>query len=67
MRDIKAIEQEFSNLCAKAGHLQYQVAVLSEDLNLVNEEIKKLNFEAAKVHAATKEAEAEKAKEEAKS
>lgn len=56
MRDIKEVEQEFSNLCAKAGHLQYQVAVFSEDLKLVNEEIKKLNFEAAAIHAATKEA-----------
>ena len=48
-RTIPEIQQEFSQACAKAGHLQYQIYVFGEDLKLVNEAIKTLNFEAAAV------------------
>jgi len=57
MRTLKEVEQEFSNLLVKSGHLQYQIKVLSDDLNVLNEQIKELNFEAAKINAAAKEEE----------
>ncbi len=47
-RTVEEIRQEYSGLCAKAGHIQYQVAVMNEDLNTLNNQLKDLNFEAAK-------------------
>jgi len=50
-RTVEVVHQEYSQLCARAGHLQYQVAVLSKDLEVVNEQLRELNFEAAKLSA----------------
>lgn len=50
-RTLAEVTQEYSNLCAKAGNLQYQIQVFGEDLKLVNEQLKELNFEAAKIKA----------------
>lgn len=47
-RSVEEIRNEYGQLCAKAGHVQYQIAVLSDDLKFVNEQLKELNFEAAK-------------------
>ena len=38
----------------KAGHLQYQIEVFSDDLDLVNQSLKDLNFEAAALQAKQK-------------
>lgn len=48
-RTLAEVTQDYSNLCAKAGNLQYQIQVFGEDLKLVNEQLKELNFEAAKL------------------
>lgn len=48
-RTLAEVHQEYSNLCAKAGNLQYQITVFNEDLDLVNDQLKELNFEAAKL------------------
>jgi prefoldin subunit 5 len=56
-RSIEEIHQDYSRICSQAGHVQYQIAVLSKDLELLNSQLKDLNLEAAKVQAA-KEAEA---------
>lgn len=61
-RTIPEIQQEYQNLCLKAGHLQYQVYNHTRDLEMINSELRDLNLEAAAVQAA----EAAKAKEEAK-
>lgn len=53
-RALKDVEAEYHNLVYKAGTLQYQVNVLSADLNLVNDQIKELNFEAAKLKSEEK-------------
>lgn len=50
-RTLDEVRQEYSNLCAKAGHVQYQIAVLGDDLKLINDQIKELNLEAAKIQA----------------
>lgn len=55
MRSMKEVEQEYGNLVARSGQLQYQIVVLGQDLALLNEQIKELNFEAAKINAAAKE------------
>lgn len=46
-RSVDEIRQEYSNLCSKAGHLQYSIKCLKDDLELVNEQLKELNLEAA--------------------
>lgn len=46
-RTVEELQQEYANLCARAGHLQYQVYTLSKDLEIVNQTMRDLNFEAA--------------------
>lgn len=59
-RSIAEIQQDYQSACLKAGHLQYQVFVYSKDLEMVNEQLREFNLEAAAVKA-----EEEKAKQEA--
>jgi hypothetical protein len=46
-RTLEVITKEYSDLCAKAGHIQYQVGVLSTELATLNDKLKELNLEAA--------------------
>lgn len=48
-KTIEDLHREYTQLCTKAGHLNYQIAVLSEDLKIVYNTLKDLNFEAAKL------------------
>lgn len=48
-RTVEGIHKEYTQLCAQAGHLQYQIATLGKDLELVNEQLRALNLEAAKI------------------
>jgi hypothetical protein len=57
-RSVAEIQSEYTQLCAKAGHLQYSIYALKLDLDLVNEQLKDLNIEGA----AAQKAEAESAK-----
>lgn len=68
-RSVTEIQADYSNTCARAGHVQYQLRNLEKDLKLINEQLESLNFEAAasarmeeedkKKAAATKDAEPE--------
>lgn len=60
-RTIPEIQAEYSQLCARAGQLQYQIYCLQKDLDLANGTLKDLNFEAAAIQA--KQTEAPKAEE----
>lgn len=51
-RTIPEIQQEYQNACLRAGHLQYQVFTLSNDLEMLNSTLRDLNLEAAAVKAA---------------
>lgn len=46
-RTVASVQQEYTQLCARAGHLQYQLMVLQDDLDLLNGQLKELNVEAA--------------------
>lgn len=46
-RTLDDIRAEYQNLCSKAGHLQYQIHALSDDLELTNKALRDLNLEAA--------------------
>lgn len=61
-RDVNAIRGEYTQLCAKAGHLQYQIKVLSDDLDMVNNTLRDLNFEAAAAAQKADEAKTEEKK-----
>lgn len=50
-RTVEVIHREYSQLCSQAGHLQYNITVLTKDLELLNEQLKSLNLEAAAIQA----------------
>lgn len=52
VRSMEEIQREYTDLCVKAGNLQYQIKVLSKDLDIINETMKDLNLEAGAVKAA---------------
>lgn len=60
-RTLAAVTQEYSDLCAKAGHVQYQIIVFERDLTLLNDRLQDLQLEAASLKASAPEAEGEKA------
>lgn len=48
-RTVEKIRQEYSALCAKAGHMQYQLFTIERDLEILNLTLRDLNLEAAAV------------------
>jgi hypothetical protein len=48
-KTLDDITKEYAEGCTKAGHLQYQIHVLSKDLEVLNGVLRDLNFEAAKL------------------
>jgi hypothetical protein len=46
-RTIEDIRNDYTQLCAKAGHLAYSIYALKIDLDLVNNQLKDLNIEGA--------------------
>lgn len=62
VRGIQDIQGEYQALCAKAGHLQYQLYTFQKDLNLVNDTLRDLNVEASKMHQEEQAKKAEEAK-----
>lgn len=46
-RTVDQIRGEYSRLCAKAGHTQYQISTLQKDLEIINGTLRDLNVEAA--------------------
>lgn len=46
-REISDIQSEYSVLAAKAGQTQYQIFILSKDLEQFHENMRDLNLEAA--------------------
>lgn len=46
-RTMEQIQQEFTALCTKAGHLDYQVYTYKKDIEILQAQMRELNFEAA--------------------
>lgn len=46
-RSTEQLSAEYGKLCQQAGHLNYQIHAISKDLELVNEQLRELNLEAA--------------------
>lgn len=65
-RKVEEIQAEYTQLCCKAGHTQYQISAMQKDLNMINDALRDLNFEAAAAPAkAAEEAKAPKQEEKA--
>lgn len=54
-RTLETIQKEYGDMCFKAGSFQYQIVTLQKDLDILNGQIRDLNFEAAAVIAKSKE------------
>lgn len=50
-RTYQEIQNQYTSLCNKAGHLNYQIDTHNRDLKLIYEELRTLNFEAAALQA----------------
>jgi hypothetical protein len=57
-RSLADIHAEYSNVCAKAGHVQYGLYIAQKDLELLNQQLKDLNFEAVAASKAGADAKA---------
>lgn len=59
-RTVEVIQQEYQGLCLKAGHTQYQINILSKEMDILNENLRSLNFEASALQQKKAEAESKK-------
>lgn len=50
-RTFEDVQMEYSQLALRAGSLQYEIHVKSKDLEMLNDSMRKLNMEAAKLQA----------------
>lgn len=50
-RTMNDVQQEFSTLCTRLGHLQYQVYIHGKDSEILSNQMRDLNFEAASIQA----------------
>lgn len=57
-RTVPEISQQYTQLCTQAGHLQYEIATKTKDLDLLNSTLRDLNNEAYAAQQAEKEAKA---------
>lgn len=57
LRTIPEVQKDYAVLLQRAGELQYLISVNQKDLATLNEQIRELNFEAAKINAANAKAE----------
>lgn len=46
-RSLQEIQQEYTGLALKAGQAQYQIVTIQKELDMLNSQMRDLNFEAA--------------------
>lgn len=56
-KTVDELQREYTQLCSKAGHIQYQISVMKSELAIVNDSLKVINLEAAAVAAEVKKEE----------
>lgn len=44
-RELREIQLEYSNVCARVGHAQLQIKQLNKDTAILLEQLERLNFE----------------------
>ncbi len=50
-RTLEDVQKEYNNLAFRAGHLQYEIAVKTKDLGMINDGMKSLAAEGSKLQA----------------
>jgi len=53
-RTVDTIHKEYSAVCAQAGHVSYQIFILTNDLEILHKQARDLNTEATQLQAAVK-------------
>lgn len=53
-RQLEDIQKDYQRGALKAGHIQYQISAFQKDLDVLNNTLRDLNFEAAAANAAAK-------------
>lgn len=48
-RTFETVQTEYQQLALRSGHIQYQLHALTKDLALLNDQMRDLNFEGAKI------------------
>lgn len=48
-RTFESVQTEYQQLALRTGHIQYQIAAFTKDLEILNEQMRDLNFEGAKL------------------
>lgn len=54
---IDDLTKQYGDLCAKAGHIKYQIFIMEYDLNKLHEAMKSINNQAAELKAKEKKPE----------
>lgn len=49
---IESLQNSYSQLCTKAGHLNYQIGIFSKELASLNAQMEEINHKAAALKAA---------------
>ncbi len=49
-RTMETVQLEYTQLCNRAGHIQYQLQTFKKDLELINKSLRDLNLEAAAIN-----------------
>jgi hypothetical protein len=60
-RTYQDIQNQYTALCNKAGHLNYSIDTHNKDLKIIYEQLRSLNFEAAALQAKQQAKEAQEA------
>ena len=55
-KTFEQIQQEYASLCTRAGHIQYQRFAMKSDLEVINNQLRDLNFAAAALKSPAPEA-----------
>lgn len=50
-KTLPELQQEYANLCAKAGEAQYKIASLKADVDEYHKQLRTVNLEAAALNA----------------
>jgi len=56
-KSLEQLQSEYTQLAAKAGHIQFQIWGLESELEVVNKLLRDLNLEAAKLSGNSKKEE----------
>ena len=60
-RSLQDVQNDYTRVCARLGHVEYNIAVMKKDADAIKGELQALNLEAAALNAEQAKEEAAKA------